>query len=258
MFRAYKISVDSTFEAMLGSRFVNPTTSLGSNNLRSKLSQMIKNTSLATKGLSADSIWDEWFPEVKADVFISHSSKDGNLAKKFAHWLNVNFELSAFVDSEIWSHSDDLLRELDNKHCLNLGRATYDYDKRNASTAHVHMMLSYALTRMIDKTECFIFLESSNSVTAQGSVDGTYSPWIFHELATVDTIALKPKRELLKVATESARNFSEIKGLEIKYPILGNRLINLGCQELEKWKRFSIFAKCHILDLLYEQTSSVI
>ena len=129
MYRAYKIVVDDGFKAEIepsGEEIPE------FRNLRPKLSEMIKQSSLTAGNLVADSIWDEWFPEVNADVFISHSSKDVDLAKMFAQWLKKNFSLSAFIDSDIWGHSDDLLKEIDNVHCLNPGGETYNYKKKMA------------------------------------------------------------------------------------------------------------------------------
>jgi len=256
MYCAYKIKVNDELNEILNpiSKSGNQLESItkiimqvqAKDSIKSKLLKMIQNSSLTTKALSADSIWDEWFPGVKADVFISHSSKDAILAKSFADWLMQKHQLTAFIDSEIWGHSDALLKELDNEYCLNHGGETYSYKKRNASTAHVHMILSYALTRMIDRTECFIFLESHNSVRAEESVNGTYSPWIFHELATVDTIKRKePNREICDLIKESL-------SLNIKYPLLGKRLIEIDSSELLKWTTYSQTSQAHSLDLLYQ------
>ena len=255
MYHAYKIKVSDDLKSILNPQrlrfqeFVkSDKPGLSIESMMPKLRKMIKNSSLTTKVLNADSIWDEWFPEVKADVFISHSSKDIGLAKSFADWLRRNHKLTPFIDSEIWGHSDELLKELDNEYCLNTGGKTYSYEKRNGSTAHVHLLLSYALARMIDRTECFIFLESHNSVTAEESVNGTYSPWIFHELATVDTIERK------KPTRESFDNINESFSLNIKYPLLGKRLIQIDSSDLSKWITYSQRSQAHSLDLLYRGT----
>ena len=218
-------------------------------NIRRKLSEMIK---CPSNSISAEVIWDDWFPEIKADVFISHSSKDVELAKQLSAWLQSNFKLTPFIDSEIWGHSDELLKEIDREYCLNPGGETYCYEKRNGSTAHVHMMLSYALTRRIDKSECFIFLESGNSVTAEGAVEGTYSPWIFHELAMADTIELKPTgRGITKTASAVSRLFSEAVELKIKYPLLGKRMRRLDSAIFRTWLEKNKYIQGHALDLLY-------
>ena len=55
----------------------------------------------------------------------------------------------------------------------------YDYNKRNYSTSHVHMMLSTALTMMMDEAECVIFLNTPNALSTKDIVHKTESPWIF-------------------------------------------------------------------------------
>ena len=54
-----------------------------------------------------------WFPQIKADIFISHSHKDENLALALAGWLKVTFGLSVFIDSCVWGYANDLLRIID-------------------------------------------------------------------------------------------------------------------------------------------------
>lgn len=262
MYRAYKIKVDDDLKEILNpisESAYQPEKILGykqfqeKKSMKSKLLMMVKNSSLTTKALNADSIWDEWFPAVTADVFISHSSKDECLAKSFADWLKQKNKLISFIDSEIWGHSEALLKELDDEYCLNHGGETYSYEKRNGSTAHVHMMLSYALARMIDRTECFIFLESHNSVTAEESVNGTYSPWIFHELATVDTIELKqPTRIIQKAANQRRGIITEAFTQKIKYPLLGKRLREIDSADISTWADYSQKSEAHSLDILYQ------
>ena len=264
MYKAYKINVDSCFEKMLrqtstkfSKKLIDIHRIISSIKLKKKLSAMIENSSIGEGDLSADSIWGDWFPEVQADVFISHSSKDADLAKSFAVWLKSNFNLTSFIDSEIWGHSDALLKKIDDEFCPHPNGTSYSYELRNGSTAHVHMMLSYALTRMIDKTECFVFLESDNSVTANDSISGTYSPWIFHELATVDTIEPKIERQMVKVANYSQKHFSEGKALKVKYPIWGKRLTEVDINFIFKWHNSYKKMGCeHALDVLYNLTKT--
>ena len=40
-----------------------------------------------------------WFPQIKADIFISHSHKDEDLAHALAGWLKETSGLTAFIDS---------------------------------------------------------------------------------------------------------------------------------------------------------------
>lgn len=259
MYRAYKISINDAFNKFtensdVSSKFDSVYREFMTKN---KLKKMIKESSFEEGTLHADSIWDDWFPEIKADVFISHSSTDVNDAKKFANFLKEYFNLTSFIDSDIWGHADELLRDIDNTYCLNHGGETYDYKKRNASTAHVHMILSHALTRMIDKTECVIFLESDNSITTKDAVNKTYSPWIFHELATVDSITLSsPKRPIInKEASSILESFSDVPTLTVKYPVWGKRLIQIKPKTLMDWfSKYKSSNNEHALDVLSKIT----
>ncbi len=86
--------------------------------IKSTLRNFVKKSSFSDDTVNADSIWDEWFPNIRADVFISHSTKDVDLAKQLSCWLKTTFDLTAFIDSEIWDHADDLLKEIDDEYCL--------------------------------------------------------------------------------------------------------------------------------------------
>ncbi|MBN1004864.1 hypothetical protein JTL34_36295, partial [Pseudomonas aeruginosa] len=92
---------------------------------------------------------------------------------------------SVFVDSCNWDSIYDLLKAIDNKYCRREGNINYDYDERNRSTAHVHMILTTALQRMIDQTDTIIFMNTDQSVSLKHSVNGekkTLAPWIHMEL----------------------------------------------------------------------------
>lgn len=145
--------------------------------------------------LDGSKLQEEWFPQVKADIFISHSHDDERLAIGLAGWLHKEFGLYSFIDSCIWNYANDLLWEIDNKYCTNESDSNFNYEKRNFSTSHVHMMLSTALTKMMDRTECIIFLNTPNSTvtTKETVINKTYSPWIYSEIITAKLIR---KREL--------------------------------------------------------------
>ena len=57
---------------------------------------------------------EHYFPSVQADIFISHSHKDVKKAKAFAKYIYIKTGLVSFIDSEVWSFAEDLLRCLDN------------------------------------------------------------------------------------------------------------------------------------------------
>lgn len=203
--------------------------------------------------LNAKDLCNLFFPSVECPVFLSHSGKDKEKVRQFAQWLNEKFEINAFIDSDLWGCIDTLQRKLDRpyqidpvtrKRVVNPGnsrRATYDYTERNYSTAHVHMMLSHALTQMIHSSECFIFLRTSKSISHHDALIGTFSPWIFHELATVDTIKVNRSRNSLptddSLAQENFSVLTECVGSrrEIFYPVPLNRPYRLTKDELEEW-----------------------
>lgn len=190
--------------------------------------------------VTAESIWENWFDTVDADVFISHSSANKETAVQFANWLYKNFELKSFVDSQFWLKINDLQAEFDktlmykktvfDEYGLPHKKCFYSYEKRNQSTAHIHALLSYALTKMIQKTPYFIFIKSQDSVSFENSIENLTSPWIFHELAVVDLLH-NAKRECL---LEQSEEFSQ---LEVHYPMLGNCLKELNAYKLNNWKK---------------------
>jgi hypothetical protein len=179
---------------------------------------------------------DHWFPAAEADVFISHSHKDRNQAFALAGWLADTFSLKSFIDSTVWGYSGDLLRRLDNEHCLNNGRQTYSYELRNVTTSHVHMMLATALSRVMDATECMIFVSSPNSVSHSEGEDALVaSPWIFYELDQLAILRRRiPRKKLLKEAKET--HFGKRAAqVPIRYKANFKSLEFLSAEDLAEW-----------------------
>jgi len=198
---------------------------------------------LNDNSLDGAKIIDSWFPSIKANVFISHSHKDETMAIAFAGWLHENFGITSFIDSCIWGYSNDLIRILDNEYSwLNKETNTYNYDKVLDSTSHVHMMLSTALSMMIDKTECLIFLDTPNSIKPYGTADKTESPWIYSEIAFSQIVKITiPKRKLLENELLEREVFSKRDGgsiekaIIVKYPIYSNHLTDITTKTLIDW-----------------------
>ena len=83
---------------------------------------------------------ESWFStKQKFDVFLSHSHTDEKLAISLAGFLKRELNLNTFIDSCLWGYSNDLLREIDEKYCRHSNGTSFDYDKRNYSTSHVHI-----------------------------------------------------------------------------------------------------------------------
>ncbi|MGE0635806.1 MAG: hypothetical protein AB7G44_09305 [Bacteroidia bacterium] len=206
--------------------------------------------------LNGSLMQSDWFPQINADIFISHSHKDEAKAIALAYWLKDNFGINTFIDSCLWSYSIDLLREIDNKYCLNSDGHYYSYQKRNFSTSHVHMMLSTALMMMIDKTECIFFLNTPNSITTDGVINQTESPWIYSEITMSKLVRRKNLNEYRHERFKAFSGTEELsESLKIKYDITTEHLTDITDADLATWKRewnkVSLHTK-YPLDKLYE------
>lgn len=151
--------------------------------------------------LDCSALQEDWFPTMDNNVFISHSHDDEDLAVSLAGWLYKEFRLTSFIDSYVWGYCNKLLKEIDEEYCKHSNGTSYDYDKRNYSTSHVHMMLSTALTKMIDKTECIIFLNTDKSTLKAKDIISTQtrSPWIYSEIMSTKMLRENmPERVTLK------------------------------------------------------------
>lgn len=193
--------------------------------------------------LDAEKIQSDWFPDIKADVFLSHSHADKNLAIAFSGWLKEKFGLCSFVDSCLWGYCDELLKIIDNKFCKN-DNGIYDYKSRNVSTGIVHMILMNAITKMIDKTECLMFLNTPNSIVLENDISQkTYSPWIFSELETSRFIRKIIPNRLEKRIKDSTKFLSAINEsqLIVAFPANTSHLIKLDNKDLTNWcKSYSL------------------
>ena len=161
---------------------------------------------------------NHWFSITKKDVFISHSHDDIYKVIAFAGWLHEAFGLEAFIDSCSWGYCDNLLNKIDKRYCYKSKTNTYDYDLRNYTTSHVHMMLSTALTEMIYNTECIIFFNTPQSINMASELDkikknskqSTISPWIYHELSMTTMLGVvKPHRLSLALEHRDHVDFSQ-------------------------------------------------
>ncbi|MDD4968026.1 MAG: hypothetical protein PHT07_01210 [Paludibacter sp.] len=209
-----------------------------------------------------------WFPKIHANVFISHSHKDKEFAISLAGWLKIKFGLTAFIDSCVWGFADDLLKLIDNEYCSireNNKIVSYNYKDRNYSTSHVHMMLSNALTSMIDNCECIFFLNTPNSITPYDVVSTkTQSPWIYTEIAMTSLIRKKDVSEYRPVIIVESFSITERKKeLNLEYIINTDHLIKLRKRDLQWWEDNWPYDDYHspdftkfALDKLYELISN--
>lgn len=205
---------------------------------------------LCRRELDATQLEDEWFPHVNADIFLSHSHADEYLVKDFAKMLYGTYRLRTFVDSLYWKYSNDLLKLLDHIYSIDEEDGKLKYEKCVTSSSHVNMLLSCALQKMIDKTECFIFLESGNSLRSRSmgeSMRTTYSPWIYQELLSSEMLRRKSKEEHRKRYRYAILN--EEYELKISYPAPVGNLNELYAKNFQDIP--SSATKYNALDYLY-------
>lgn len=207
---------------------------------------------LDSGNLDGSKMQSDWFPTIDADIFLSHSHNDMDLALNFAGWLKDRFGLTTFIDSSVWDYSNDLLRKIDNKYCKRITDGLYDYEKLKASSSHVHMMLASALTMMIDKAECLFFLNTPSSLSVDNIKQKTMSPWIYFELTTSRFIRKPiPDRRIQKVITEAYPIIKKAE-LNIEYTVDFSDFITLGADELKAWSNGIGTKGIETLDKLYE------
>lgn len=199
----------------------------------------------------------DWFGEIDSHIFISHSHTDEKLAITLAGYLFKKHKIKCFVDSCIWGYSNELLKQIDNQYCKNRESNTYNYNTRNFSTSHVHMMLSAALNKMIEKCESLFLINSPNSVETSDILNETYSPWIYSEILTSKLIEKKiPIRHLyagLGSRTEMFSNANILnESLKIRYKLDLDHFVDLSECEILKWGSEYSNDPENALDILYK------
>ena len=196
-------------------------------------------------------------PSKRYDIFISHSHKDLELAKGFANYLYLFFNVTCFIDSLYWGNIDELQNELNELHLTYDGvtkKSYYDYEKTLQVAKHADMILASALTEMIDNCECVFFLNTDNSVirgTEAISKNETYSPWIYHEVFTT-TIIQKKQRSKFNESYQFRDN--AIKQIpDISYGLDLSGMTVLREEDIFEWEiKINSNKDKHPLDVLYK------
>lgn len=200
--------------------------------------------------IDADKIMKNLFKGDAYHVFISHSSSDSKYADTMSYILN-KCKINAFVDSHVWGYMNDLLKKIDIKYCKN-DDGSYDYEKRNITTSHVHMMLSASLQRMIDICECFLFLNTQNSIESALEKSVTSSPWIMSEILMASLIVRKKMRQRpIFEASESLAKDTSLPKIYYYVPI--DKLITIQCNDLLDIIFYDKYTKFELLDEIYKK-----
>ncbi len=217
-------------------------------------SSSIKKYFTSEKVINGTMMQSDWFPNVSANVFISHSHNDLETALLFKKWLKDSFGIKAFIDSTIWGDSEKLQKIIDEKIAWQPSSGTYNYDKRNFTTSHVHMMLNMALMKMIEICDAFFFLNSNESIplTINGIENNTFSPWIYSEIC-MSKLIKKRARFSSRMQENFAILSAEDKKMNIAYKLDLGHLEELTCDDLNNWVAFSKTEKAFDnFDILYD------
>ena len=137
------------------------------------------------------------------------------------------------IQKMVWGDADDLLKKIDDIYCRKDRTKTYDYNMRNNSTSHVHMMLNMALMQMIDKTECLFFLNTPNSICLDDIKTCTLSPWIYSEIGISQMIEKKKQKRIKRISNnlnESKKNLSIMHNVDLSH------LAKIDARILKQWK----------------------
>lgn len=206
--------------------------------------------------LDGTGVQKAWFPQVKADIFISHAHQDRELAFMLAGWLHEHFNLKTFIDSAVWGYGEDLQKELDELYCRKPDGIHYHYQDRNLSTSHVHIMLASAISTMMDRCECLFFLNTPSSIKFASDKYITQSPWIYYEIGQSRTIRIKKplrfKQQIRGTLSEGGEVINKAFS-EIAYEMDLSHLARIGKAELLQWLQLADTSSLiHPLDLLYQ------
>lgn len=246
MFRKFNLELDANEQSFF--RNFSGSTSCKEYLYKQKIEENLKKFVDSKGELQGSEIIANWFPNIKADVFLSHSHADEKLVIGISKWLKEEFGLDSFIDSTVWGYADHLLEIIDAEYSgldhrnftydQNNNYQRYDYSKRNRSTSHVHMMLSTALMNMIDHCECLIFVNTPNSFTPSNYLQNqgnTLSPWIYSEIAMANVLRENYPRNRDREIFDSANRELALESMKISYRLELMNLIPIKWRNIQGW-----------------------
>ena len=118
------------------------------------------------------------------------------------------------------------------------------------------MMLSVALTMMIDNTECIFFLTTPNSITTSSIIKKTESPWIYSEIAMTQMVRKNVPERIKNKADENLEKGGVLnESLKIQFDADLSHLIEINVETFNLWiKGFLKSTANNALDKLYKLT----
>ena len=220
---------------------------------KKKVTSSLEKYIKANGHLDANQLQGEWFPDVPADIFISHSHADEDTALALAGFLKREFDLDSFIDSTLWKNIEELQKLVDEPLRFS-PNGSYNYHKRNQSTAYVHMLLSTALTKMMDNSEAIFFLSTDNSLKSQ-EPNITESVWIYHELFTSRFLREKTPERYSRIQKCFSGGILESRisdGFKLDFTVDLSDFKKLDSDKINSWiSLYSSYFGSHPLDILY-------
>lgn len=194
--------------------------------LKSKFRAQVRLSLKSVLELDGDKLQSDWFPNISADVFLSHSHVDLEIAKKLAGFLKEEFGLTTFIDSFFWGHKDDLFKEIIEE----------DDDASSHLRAHIHNLLISALMNMIDNCEVLIFLNTDSAAPfCETAIEKrVYSPWIFSELNISRFIRIREPNRPISHRVKATLSAAQ-KTKSISYSLNNEHLIKIDQNTLVTW-----------------------
>ena len=196
-----------------------------------KLSRIISESYKGNNIISADKIIRECFSQENYDVFISYSSQDVECARNLKNFIQNELGLTCFLDCDVWENAYKVMRNIDDElNLIDYSIKLYDYEGSRQSSINVSMMLTSALTLMLERCQVIIFICSKNSISNLNGNnrnivkinDKTYSPWLYHEISMVNMMnrIQSDKGALIKAASakfEYSLDLSQFETIDAKW-----------------------------------------
>lgn len=194
-------------------------------------------------------IEEDWFPELRIDIFLSHLWMDDGLQLALVGWLYSTFGLRCMVDSYIWDSVERLTDEYNglysNRRRKANGNEVFDYGSGNRVSNHIVSMLYIAAIKMMDKAEAVILLNTDveRYIYENRTLSRRYLPWIYTETVIANSIRRKTLASYRTQSQEEVmEGVSEISGY-------------ISECELEQWEQEYRSEDMYPLDTLYKLLS---
>ena len=186
-------------------------------------------------------------PIVKADIFLAHSEKDGELARALADWMSRNFNVRVFLGTWFDKHSRRMQDEIKNR----AGSENLPLDKIQDIE---DVAVIGNLMKIIDTTECFIFLNTENAMADMDPVvsQSDYSGRLYFEILVTSLI----RRSLSDRQKLQQKRLAKVKLADrpkIKSIPACSHLLPMTGKTLDAWYiKYGQAGIVSPMDLLYE------